>query len=132
MSQELLEGIREELRAVRALLEGSSAVPEVLTLKEAARRLSCSERTVRRLAQAGQLVLVRIGETPKVPMSEVRRLVTPASSPAMPEQQRTRTPPRAPVKRTSAAMPETRRARGAAPAFAREKARLEALQSKRR
>ena len=99
MNQELVE-IREELRALRAMLEGSAA-PEVVSLKDAAKRLACSERTIRRLARAGQLVLVRVGETPKVPMSELRRLTTP-HSPAMPELGRPRKARPQPRRRTPA------------------------------
>lgn len=94
----LREIVREELRAG---LEVAAPLPEVVSLKDAAKRLACSERTIRRLARAGQLVLVRVGETPKVPMSELRRIASP-HRPAMPELGRPRKARPQPRRRTPA------------------------------
>ena len=85
-----LNKIWRELRALRLELEhrkpGPAAapapappLPEVLSLRDAAKRLACSERTLRRMVQAGELVTVRVGDTPKVPASEIRRIAQPGA-----------------------------------------------------
>ncbi|GMV19052.1 MAG: hypothetical protein AMXMBFR56_72760 [Polyangiaceae bacterium] len=121
-----LAEIRAELRALRSMLEGERPEVEVVSLKDAAKRLACSERTIRRLARAGQLVLVRVGETPKVPMSELRRLTTPRS-PAMPELGR----PMQRRPRRAVSMPEAP-ASSKRYSVAAEKARLAELRAKRK
>lgn len=60
---------------------------QALAMEDAARRLSVSTRTLRRMAHAGELALVVVGRTPKVPLSELERIVRqarPATGPKGP------------------------------------------------
>lgn len=72
-----VETLLEELRRVVA----GQAEPMTVGLEEAARRLSVSASTVRRLVRSGQLLTVRIGGRVMVPMGELRRLASPTEAP---------------------------------------------------
>lgn len=73
--ERLLELFR---RVVREELQATTA--ETVDIDEAARRLSVSEPTVRRMIRRGELLAVTISKTPKVPVTEIRRLATPSAS----------------------------------------------------
>lgn len=106
--------VREEVEAGLARIKEHHE-PEAVTYREAGRLLSVSERTIRRMARAGQLLLVHVGDSPKVPMSEVRRISNPSPGrSAMPEVTRKPAPSAAPApRRRSAAMPESAKVRAA-------------------
>ena len=72
----LRQVVREELGA---------QAPSALKMADAAKRLAVSEQTVRRMIRRGELLVVMVSDKPRVPVSEVQRLLTPRRSPAMPE-----------------------------------------------
>ena len=90
------------LREVRETIERSSLNHErrSYTMEEAARALSISDSTVRRMVRSGAIRSVRIGKRMVVPASEVTRLLTPKPIP-----QRNKAPKRvAPLQDELAAM----------------------------
>jgi len=60
-------------------IEPEPAPPRALTLAETAARLACSPKTLRRMIDAGEINAVRVGRRYRVPLDELRRLL---SSPA--------------------------------------------------
>lgn len=76
----LLELMRQVLRE-----ELGAQSPLALKMSEAAKRLAVSEQTVRRMVRRGELLVVTVSNKPRVPASEVQRLLTPRRSAAMPE-----------------------------------------------
>ena len=83
-----LERIEAELRAIRAEVRQRLVHPEPgsYTLGGAARYLGVSRRTVARMVAGQQLLTVTIGSQPRIPASELKRLLTPGrTTPAMPE-----------------------------------------------
>jgi excisionase family DNA binding protein len=72
----LRQVVREELGA---------QAPLALKMADAAKHLAVSEQTVRRMIRRGELLMVMVSNKPRVPVSEVQRLLTPRRSPAMPE-----------------------------------------------
>lgn len=69
-----MEQVLAELRALRAEVAGA-ALPQAMDYERAARELSVSVSQLRKLIRRGDLATVLIGRRPKVPASEVRRLV---------------------------------------------------------
>lgn len=67
--------IEAQLREIRALLEREHG-PAAVTLKEAARLLSCSERHVQRLVNRGELATVMVGSLRRVSTTEIRRITS--------------------------------------------------------
>jgi excisionase family DNA binding protein len=63
--------VREEFGEAKAM---------VVSLEEASKRLDVSGQTLRRMVKRGELSTVPVGRTPKVPVSEIRRLCTPSMS----------------------------------------------------
>jgi excisionase family DNA binding protein len=53
----------------------TDAPEALLTLREVARRLACSEKSVRRLVDAGDLPVVRIGRMVRVDPLDLARFV---------------------------------------------------------
>lgn len=81
-----LERIEAELKAIRKLVEARgdhSTERMAVSVEEAAKMLFCSSRHVQRLIHTGQLLTTPLGSKRmvRIPMSEIRRL----TSPAMPE-----------------------------------------------
>ena len=75
-----LEAMRAEICAeLRALRMETNA--DAVTFARAAERLDCSVSTVKRLVRTGRLLTVRVGDDPRVPVSELRRLTTPVETP---------------------------------------------------
>jgi excisionase family DNA binding protein len=61
----------------RAVASTKQMPPDAVTAAEAARRLSISLRTVRRLISKKHLHVARLGSSVRVPISEIARLLTP-------------------------------------------------------
>lgn len=80
MSTTDLGSIEAQLKEIRELLEKERG-PAAVSLKEAARLLSCSLRHVQRLVHRGELTTVMVGSLRRISRSEIRRI----TSPAMPE-----------------------------------------------
>ena len=72
------------LSELRAVLRSVQPEPLTVSIEEAAKRLSVSPSTVRRLIVGHKLLTVRIGGRVMVPMAELRRMVEPAKEPAPP------------------------------------------------
>lgn len=81
MSATGLEAVEAQLKEIRALLEKAQMQPAAVSLEEAARLLSCSPKHIGRLVKSGELLITKVGQLRRVPMSEIHRL----TSPAMPE-----------------------------------------------
>lgn len=81
MSATGLEAVEAQLKEIRALLVKQHLAPAAVSLEEAARLLSCSAKHIGRLVKSGELLVTKVGQLRRVPMSEIHRLV----SPAMPE-----------------------------------------------
>lgn len=73
----LLSMLRAVLREELGAREGLAAGPLVYSFASAAKHLEVSERTIRRMVSSGQLLTVEVGETPKVPRSELLRIAQP-------------------------------------------------------
>jgi excisionase family DNA binding protein len=77
-AENLTAEILTELRAIRRLLSKQAAPtdeqPDLLTPAAAARALSVSTKTIRRMVAAGTLRSVPMGKRWRVPASEVRRV----------------------------------------------------------
>lgn len=87
-------------RVVREELGGVTREEGLLTYAAAAKRLSVSVPTLRRMVKSGELLISTASKTPKVPLSEIRRLSTPsASMPTLGQ----RAPPRASLAKLKAA-----------------------------
>jgi excisionase family DNA binding protein len=76
MSATGLEAVEAQLKEIRALLVKQQMLPAAVSLEEAARLLSCSPKHIGRLVKSGQLLVTKVGELRRVPMSEVHRLVS--------------------------------------------------------
>lgn len=76
MSATGLEAVEAQLREIRSLLERQQMPPAAVSLEEAARLLSCSPKHIGRLVKSGALLVTRIGELRRVPMSEIHRLTS--------------------------------------------------------
>ena len=100
MSVTGLESIEAQLKEIRALLVKQQMPPAAVSLEEAARLLSCTPKFIGRLVKSGQLLVTRVGELRRVPMSEVHRLVS------LPEQGQRK---RSSLRRPSPSMPESSR-----------------------
>ncbi len=61
-----------------------SQAPNLLDIDTAARHLSCTPETVRRMLRRGELRGVKLGRLWRVPMEVLRRLETPALTEAAP------------------------------------------------
>lgn len=70
-----LKSIEAQLKEIRELLERESG-PVAVTLKEAARRLACSEKHIGRLVRRGEITTVMVGTLRRVSMSEIRRITS--------------------------------------------------------
>lgn len=68
-------------RAIRE--EFGRGEPGAVTFEEAAKRLSCSPRHISRLVHQGDLMPTMVGSLRRIPMSEIRRLSTPAQAPTV-------------------------------------------------
>lgn len=79
--QEALTSIAAALERIERKIEEASTPPRALTRREAARLLSRSEATVKRMIAAGELRTVQIHGTPMVPFSEIVRVTSVASAP---------------------------------------------------
>jgi hypothetical protein len=79
MSQSIeIDLLRQVLEEIRLLREERTVkgLPTFLSLEDAAREMSVSERTLRRMVRNGQVLPATIGSSPKIPVSELRRLAT--------------------------------------------------------
>lgn len=74
--------VEKFLEELRNLLAGAQKEPLTVSIEEAARRLSVSASTVRRLIVGQRLLTVRIGGRVMVPMAELKRMTTPAQKAA--------------------------------------------------
>lgn len=99
MSATDLEAVEAQLKEIRALLS-QRLTPAAVSLEEAARLLSCSPKHIGRLVKSGAILVTKLGELRRVPMSEIHRLVS------LPEEGQ-RTPPRAASARARPAIPES-------------------------
>lgn len=77
-----LADIRDELRELRLMVQSRDGLPFVLEPEAAAKELSISVPTLRRMISAGLVRTVMINKRAMVPASEVRRLGTPAERPS--------------------------------------------------
>jgi excisionase family DNA binding protein len=69
-----------ELRLLREQIERQfGGAPAAYTLEAAARQLSVSTKTVRRMMASGQLLPVTLGRRKLIPRSEIERVTTPAA-----------------------------------------------------
>ena len=100
MSATGLEAVEAQLKEIRALLVKQQMLPAAVSLEEAARLLSCSPKHIGRLVKSGQLLVTKVGELRRVPMSEVHRLVS------LPEEGQ-KPPPRTASPRTRPSIPES-------------------------
>jgi excisionase family DNA binding protein len=91
MSGTGLEAVEAQLREIRALLEKQQMTPAAVSLEEAARLLSCSPKHIGRLVKSGELLVTKVGQLRRVPMSEIHRLTSPATSESGPRRQPPRT-----------------------------------------
>lgn len=85
--------IEEELRLLRLALEElrvQSAPPIAVSYQEAARMLSVSLETIRRMVSRGEVRSVVIGARPRIPMLEITRLVASGVAASRRIQRRTR------------------------------------------
>lgn len=78
MSATGLEAVEAQLKEIRALLEKQQMTPAAVSLEEAARLLSCSPKHIGRLVKSGELLVTKVGQLRRVPMSEIHRLTSPA------------------------------------------------------
>jgi excisionase family DNA binding protein len=69
--------LRAEVSLLRAEVERlrQSQAPVLVTVKEAAQRLSVTPRTVRRYIEQGKLRSVQFGDTPRVDLGSLPELV---------------------------------------------------------
>ena len=89
----VLEG---ELRLLREQIERQfGASPAAFTVEAAARQLSVSAKTVRRMMASGQLLPVTLGRRRLIPRSEIERVTTPAAPRAPAVRRTARVDPRA-------------------------------------
>lgn len=73
------------MAALREVVRTAQVSPLTVGIEEAARALSVSASTVRRLIRRNHLLTVRIGGRVMVPTVELRRLSTPAAVPSKAE-----------------------------------------------
>lgn len=78
MSATGLEAVEAQLKEIRTLLEKQQMTPAAVSLEEAARLLSCSPKHIGRLVKSGELLVTKVGQLRRVPMSEIHRLTSPA------------------------------------------------------
>jgi excisionase family DNA binding protein len=76
MSVKGLEAVEAQLREIRALLLRQQMMPAAVSFDEAARLLSCSPKHVGRLVRAGELLVTKVGELRRVPLSEIHRITS--------------------------------------------------------
>lgn len=91
MSSDVLERIERELAAIRADINRAITKPDPgsVTFPGAARMLGVSSRTVARMVASRQLLTFTAAKTPRIAMSEIRRVMQAGSpSPSMPEGRR--------------------------------------------
>lgn len=91
-----LSVLEKELRLLREQVERQfSGAPAAYTMEAAARQLSLSTKTVRRMVASGQLLPVTLGRRKLIPRSEIERVTTPAAPRAAPARRPAKVDPRA-------------------------------------
>jgi excisionase family DNA binding protein len=75
-----LRALRADVAALAGMVKSPSVSPELLTPAAAAKALSCSIKTVRRLKTAGKLRVIKVGKRWKVPLAELQRFATPSAA----------------------------------------------------
>jgi excisionase family DNA binding protein len=70
-----LKSIEAQLKEIRELLEREHG-PSAVTMREAARLLSCSEKHISRLVHRGEITTVMVGTLRRVSMLEIRRITS--------------------------------------------------------
>ena len=76
MSGNGLEAVEAQLREIRALLVRRQLEPAAVSFDEAARLLSCSPKHIGRLVKSGELLVAKVGELRRVPLSEIHRITS--------------------------------------------------------